>query len=144
VPTTRRDRVVPAPPGAVWAVVSNPHHQPRWWPRVTRVEGVEGGRFTQVLQTKQGRTVRADFRVVDREEGRSLRWEQQLAGTPFASVFRSSSTLVEVEPAGEGTRVRISAEQQLAGMSRVGGGSMVRRGTRKILDEALERLAGIV
>lgn len=144
MPTTKRERVVPAAPGAVWAVVSNAHHQPRWWPKVTRVEGVSDGRFTQVLQTASGRSVRADFLVVHRAEGRSLRWEQQLTGTPFERVFRASATEIALEPAGDGTRVTIVAEQQLAGMSRIGGGGMVKRGTRKILDEALDGLAAIV
>jgi carbon monoxide dehydrogenase subunit G len=144
VPTTKRERRVDAAPGQVWALVSNPHHQPRWWPRVVRVEGVGDGRFTQVLTTERGRQVRADFRVVGREEGRSLRWQQQLEGTPFASVFRSAETEIAVEPAGEGALVRITVVQTLAGLSKVGGGGMVKRGTRKILDEALDGLAAIV
>lgn len=142
--TTRCDRQIAAPVGSVWSVVSNPHHQPRWWPKVTRVEGVGEGRFTQVLTTEGGRSVRADFRVTDRAEGRSIVWEQQLEGTPFASVFRSARTEITVTPAGEGTLVRISVEQRLAGISRIGGGTMVKRGTRRIISEALDRLADIL
>lgn len=145
MPTTRRERVLDAAGGSVWALVSNPHHQPRWWPRVTRVEDVRDNGFTQVFSTKAGRTVRADFRVEDRHEGRSIAWEQQLAGTPFESVFRSARTTIELESAGDGrTRVRITTEQKLAGMSRVGGGLMVRRGTGRILDEALDGLVRTV
>ena len=40
------------------------HHMPRWWPGVVRVEGVEEDRFTQVFQTKKGRPVRMDFRLL--------------------------------------------------------------------------------
>lgn len=144
MPSVRRERVVEAAPGAVWAVVSNPHHQPRWWPRVTRVEDVAGGRFTQVFATQAGRTVRADFRVVERAEGRAIAWEQQVEGTPFARVFRASRTEIVLEPEGAGTRVRIAVEQKLAGISRIGGGLMVRRGTGRIIDEALDGLAAAV
>jgi uncharacterized protein YndB with AHSA1/START domain len=144
VPTTRRERVLDAPPGRVWAVVADAHHQPRWWPRVTRVEGVAGGRFTQVLTTEAGRTVRADFRVVERDEGCRLAWEQDVEGTPFAGVLRAARTEVGLEPAGAGTRVRLTIVQQLVGVSRLGGGVVVRRATGRLLDEALDGLARAV
>ncbi|HEV2769260.1 MAG TPA: SRPBCC family protein [Solirubrobacteraceae bacterium] len=69
MPTTRRTRTLEAAPQEVWRVVGDPHHLPRWWPRVTRVEGVDPGAFTQVFITAKGRTVRADHRVMAREEG---------------------------------------------------------------------------
>ncbi|MGH2855564.1 MAG: SRPBCC family protein, partial [Solirubrobacteraceae bacterium] len=40
MPTTQRTRTIAAPAGEVWELVSDPHHLPRWWPRVARVEGV--------------------------------------------------------------------------------------------------------
>lgn len=58
-------RTLRASPDEVWAVVGDPHHMPRWWPRVLRVECVEDDGFTQVLTTDKGRPVRADFRVLD-------------------------------------------------------------------------------
>ncbi len=52
----------------------DPHHLPRWWPRVTRVEDVEDGAFTEVMRTRKGKFVRADFNLVRADEGaRSLR-----------------------------------------------------------------------
>ena len=65
MPTTRRSLHVTSEPDAVWKVVADPHHLPRWWPRVARMEGVDDDRFTEVLLTKKGRPVRADFRLVD-------------------------------------------------------------------------------
>jgi uncharacterized protein YndB with AHSA1/START domain len=134
----------------VWEVVSDPHHMPRWWPQVKRMEGVEHDRFTQVLTTGKGRPVRMDFRVVCSEEpgpdgGRSGRrvWEQEVAGTPFERVLGEAVTEVLLDPAGEQTLVTIALNQKLRGYSRTGG-FLLRRATRAKLDEALEGLEEIV
>jgi Polyketide cyclase / dehydrase and lipid transport len=120
---------------------------PRWWPGVTRMEGVEGGRFTQVFQTKRRRAVRADFRVlvseppgVQHSAPGHRSWSQDVAGTPFETVLQESITEVVVEPAPEGTRVTIAQRQRLRGYSRTGT-LVVRRATLKRLDEALDGLA---
>ena len=70
MPTIRRTRVIAAAPERVWATVADPHHLPRWWPRVARVEGVDGRHFTEVLRTDRGKAVRADFTVIvpDRDD----------------------------------------------------------------------------
>ena len=57
----RRTRLIAAPARDIWAVVSDPHHFPRWWPGVVRVEGVSDDRFTHVYTSKRGRPVRMDF-----------------------------------------------------------------------------------
>ena len=44
MPTARRSRTIAAPAQELWDVIRDPHHLPRWWPRVTRVEDVEEGR----------------------------------------------------------------------------------------------------
>jgi alkyldihydroxyacetonephosphate synthase len=38
VPTTKHTRTIAAPAGEVWELIGDPHHLPRWWPRVARVE----------------------------------------------------------------------------------------------------------
>jgi uncharacterized protein YndB with AHSA1/START domain len=139
MPTTRRTRRLSAPPDDVWRVVGDPYHLPRWWPRVERVEAVAGERFTQLLRAKSGRAVRADFKVLEKRRGRLLRFEQELAGSPFERVLSASQTEIAIEPAGEGTDVAITLHQRLRGLSRLGG-FMVRRATRRILDEALDGL----
>ena len=63
----RRTRTIPAPPQQVWEVLEDPHHMPRWWPGVERMEGVEEDRWTQVFKTKKGRSVRMDFRLLSSE-----------------------------------------------------------------------------
>jgi uncharacterized protein YndB with AHSA1/START domain len=100
VPTVRRSREIAAPTEELWDVIRDPHHLPRWWPRVTRVEDVDSGAFTEVMRTRKGKLVRADFRVAACDETeRTLVWEQLLEGTPFARVLHSAATQVWLEPA---------------------------------------------
>ena len=139
MPTTRRTRRLAAGPDEVWRVVGDPYHLPRWWPRVERVEAVAGERFTELLRAKSGRAVRADFRVVEKRRGKLLRFEQELAGSPFERVLAEAHTEIAIEPAGEGTAVTVTLRQRLRGLSRLGG-FMVRRATRRIIDEALDGL----
>jgi hypothetical protein len=116
---------------------------PRWWPGVERVEAVAPDRFTQVFKTKRGRSVRIDFRVRASEPPTTRAWEQEVAGTPFERVLRSSVIEVQLDPVPAGTEVTISQEQKLRGYSRTGG-FLVRRATAAKLDEALEGLARIM
>ena len=139
MPTTRRTRRLQAAPEEVWRVVGDPYHLPRWWPKVERVEAVAGQRFTELLRAKSGRAVRADFKVLEKRRGQMLRFEQELAGSPFERVLSESRTEIAIEAAGDGTEVAITLTQRLRGLSRLGG-LMVRRATRKILDEALDGL----
>ena len=55
MPVTRRSQTVRAEPDEVWAVIADPHHLPRWWPRVRHVEDVGSGRWTKVMATEKGR-----------------------------------------------------------------------------------------
>ncbi len=65
--TARRSRTLAAVPERVWELIEDPNHMPRWWPGVTRMEGVHDDRFTQVFLTKKGRPVRVDFHVLASE-----------------------------------------------------------------------------
>jgi uncharacterized protein YndB with AHSA1/START domain len=103
MPTARRSRTIAAPEQELWEVIRDPHHLPRWWPRVTRVEDVQDGEFTEVMKTSKGRLVRADFRLLeDDRETRAVRWEQRVPGTPFARLLKSAETEVRLEPARPG------------------------------------------
>jgi uncharacterized protein YndB with AHSA1/START domain len=142
VPTTRRHRVLDAGPQDVWDVVADPHHLPRWWPRVQRVEAVEPDRWTQVFMTGKGKPVRADYRLISSEPPVRRVWAQEVKGTPFERVLREATTEVDVRSApGTATEVTIEISQRLRGFARLGG-FMVRRATRRLLDEALEGLGG--
>jgi len=140
MPVTSRSRRVAAAPEDVWRMVGDPYHLPRWWPKVERVERVEGERFTELLRSdRSGRGIRADFRVLERRKERLLRFDQELAGSPFERVLASAETEIVIEPADGGTRVEITLRQRLKGISRLGG-FLVRRATGRILDEALDGL----
>ena len=108
----QRSRTLPASQQELWEIVSDPHHMPRWWPGVDRMEGVEDDRFTQVLKTKRGRPVRADFHVVRSEPPWTRSWAQEVAGTPFERVLTESVIEVRLEPApgGHGGDDRPAAE----------------------------------
>jgi len=141
VPTTRVSRTLAAPPQAVWDVIADPWHQVRWWPRVVRMEAVQDGHFTQVLGTARGRGVRADFRIVEVEDLRLLRWEQQLEGTPFERLLGEALTAISLEPCdGEpATTVTIELRQRLLGWSRLVP-FLFGRAARRQLTEALAGL----
>jgi uncharacterized protein YndB with AHSA1/START domain len=142
--SAQRSRRLAASQQELWDMIADPHHLPRWWPGVERVEGVGDGRFTQVLRTKRGRPVRADFRVLESDQPWRRAWEQELPGTPFARVLSESVIEVHLQPVtpGCGTEVTIAQRQKLRGYSRTGG-LLLRRATSAKLDEALDGLERI-
>lgn len=103
MPTARASRTIAASVQELWELVCDPHHLPRWWPRVMRVEDVDGHAFTQVMQTKKGKWVRADYDVVGVDESaRVLTWAQRVEGTPFARVLSAAETELRLAPTGAG------------------------------------------
>jgi uncharacterized protein YndB with AHSA1/START domain len=142
----RRRRVIPAPRGDVWRVVSDPYHLPRWWPGVARVEGVyerkggSGSQWTKVFETSKGKSVRADYRCRFSRAPEAYGWEQEIPGSPFEKYLRSAVTEIALSDADSGTLIEIETDQRLRGISRFGGGTMLRRATGRQLDEALDAL----
>ena len=138
-----RQREIGASVGEVWRLVSDPYNLPRWWPRAARVENVEkrgSGRrsqWTMVLETSEGRGVRADYRCVSAAENERFVWEQQLEGTPFAKHLRASGIEIGLRETGEGTKVSLASIQTLRGMSRLGS-PLMRRGQGDVLVAALD------
>jgi uncharacterized protein YndB with AHSA1/START domain len=150
VPTARRSRTIAAPLQALWDIVADPHHLPRWWPRVERVEDVRGSDFTEVMRTRNGRVVRADFeRLSADEREHAVSWSQHVEGTPFARVLRSAETEVRLAQApqdivaGAATEVTIELRQSLSGFFPRFGAFMVRRAAAATLDDALDGLERI-
>lgn len=141
MPVTRVNRTLGASPAAVWAVLADAHHQPRWWPRVRRVEGVDDERFTQVLGTQRGKGIRADFVVLEVDAPRLLRWSQELEGSPFERLLTVSETTFSLAPVGDGagTEVSIELRQRLRGWSRLAP-FLFKSAARRQLGEALEGL----
>ena len=139
-----RRRRIAAPASALWAVITDPYHLPRWWPNTQRVENVsEGGAaecsWTQVLGTREGRGVRADYRCVEQAEGERYVFEQTLEGTPFERFVRRARTEIELEPQNGDTKVTMALDRQLRGLSRLGS-PMMRRAIGRTLNEALDGL----
>jgi hypothetical protein len=122
---------------------------------------VQDGAFTEVMKTRKGKLVRADFNVVAADEdARALRWAQRVQGTPFARLLESAETEVRLvpvaaavgqafgaagEPAagGAATEVTIELRQTLTGFFPRFGGFMVRRAAAATLEEALDGLERI-
>jgi uncharacterized protein YndB with AHSA1/START domain len=145
--TTRRSATFADTPEILWATVADPHHLPRWWPGVQRVEDVDPGSFTQVLEGRRGQTVREDYAVVEQTDGRRCRWRRKPAGSPVERILRRVEVTVELsapEPAdaggaAAGTKVTLTL-RQAAGSKPFG---TVRRAGRAELDEALAELGRI-
>jgi uncharacterized protein YndB with AHSA1/START domain len=143
VAVARRSRTFKASPTEIWDLIADPDHLPRWWPGVGRVEGVEDDRFTEVLTTKRGRPVRADFRIVQSDRPYALAWMQEVEGTPFQRVLSESIVAIGLSIGAEGTTVTIEQRQRLRGYSRTGG-FLLRRATQSKLDEALDGIERIL
>ncbi len=139
-----------ASPEEVWELIADPHHMPRWWPGVKRMEDVSDDHWTQVFTTKKGRPVRVDYHLLQSDppgpggDPPGVRsWEQEIEGTPFERVLAESITELVVEPGEGGVLVTLSQRQKLRGYSRTGG-FLLRRATKDRLDEALDGLAGVL
>src|SRR6201991_3544276 len=121
MPRVTRRRTIAAPVGEVWKLVADPYALPRWWPRTARVENVERrgrarrSQWTKVLQTAEGRGVRADYRCLSAAENERYVWEQELEGTPFERHLKVSRVEIGLRPAGEGTEVTLASEQTTRG-----------------------------
>ena len=139
-----RRRRIAAPASALWDVITDPYHLPRWWPNTQRVENVSEGEpaelsWTQVLGTRGGRGVRADFRCIDSSDGARYVFEQTVEGTPFERFVRRVRTEIELEPANGDTKVTMALDRQLKGLSRLGS-PMMRRAIGRTLNDALDGL----
>ncbi len=144
MPRVTRRRTVAAPVEEVWDLISDPYALPRWWPRTGRVENVDRraagkrSRWTKVLQTQEGRGVRADYRCLSSSTNERYVWEQELEGSPFAKHLKASSVEIGLHGTRDGqTKVELTSLQTLRGLSRLGGW-MMRRGQGGVLDEALD------
>jgi uncharacterized protein YndB with AHSA1/START domain len=145
MPRVTRKRRLAVPAREVWSIVSDPYHLPRWWPRTQRVENVTGGgspkgrRWTQVLETKDGRAIRADYRCTGAATDKHYAYEQLIEDTPFERFLESARTEIRLRPADGNTEVTVESDQRLRGLSRLGG-FMMRRATGRTLSEALRGL----
>jgi uncharacterized protein YndB with AHSA1/START domain len=135
-----RSKTIPAGRDEIWDVISDPYHLPRWWPRVQRVEEVEGAGWTKVMISSRGRAVRADYTRVETDAPRRMLWRQEVDESPFERLLSEATIELELEDQdADATRVRLTADQTLRGKTRFGG-MMVRRAAKRTLDDALDGL----
>jgi uncharacterized protein YndB with AHSA1/START domain len=167
----QRSRTIAASREELWDVLGDPHHLPRWWPRVSRVEAVEQDAFTEVLTGSSGKIVRADFKLLASQPSHRIVWSQEVEDTPFARVLKSAETEITLTgtsgladaPGRDGaaaaapsTQVTIELRQELqgfrgestlslrmSGISRFGS-PLVRRAAAATIEEALDGLERIV
>ena len=138
---TTRSRRIEVSAETVWQVVEDPHHLPRWWPGVTRVEDVRGGRFTEVIPTRRGKPVRLDFTVVQSRPPHLISWTQELVGTPFERLLSAWTTTITIEPGdARSCSVTLEEDQQLRGSFRAGL-LLQRRPAGRRVEAALKALA---
>ncbi len=140
MPTVKRERALSAPPERVWAVARDPERLPQWWPLVSRVEEADQGAWTTVMTTARGKTLRADYTVLESVEPERLVWRHELEESPFERIMSDSRYQLVLEPEGDGTRVELAHRTRLRGFARFGV-IQIRLATRKTLDRALEGLA---
>ena len=140
MPVVSRSRKVPAAPERLWTLVSDPERLTDWWPRVQRVEDASRKAWTTVMVTPKGRTLRADFTLLEADHPRLLRWRQEVEESPFERILEGAVTELELKPAGDGeTDVRLTQRLSLRGLSRLGG-MQIRLATRRQLEGALDGL----
>jgi uncharacterized protein YndB with AHSA1/START domain len=140
----RRERVVSAAPADIWRIVSDPARLPAWWPGVSRVEEASREAWTTVLVSPKGKSVRADYSLVEAREAEWLQWKQELEETPFERLLSASVTALELVPETDGgTRVRLTLDQRARGWARFSP-FQLRAAAAKQAEGALEGLAELL
>lgn len=111
------------------------------------MEGIEGPAgepglvWTNVVEADSGRRLRLDYRMVQCEADSKLGWEHILEGTAFSAHLTRQAVEVELSGDTQGTRVAVTATGELRGAAKLAGPSL-KSDQKKLLDEALRRLAG--
>ena len=138
----KRDTLVPAPPEKVWRLVSDPARLPQWWPGVTRVEEASTTAWTTVLSSPKGKSVRADYTLVEIEPERRLLWRQEVEESPFERILAAAATEIALAPGEGGTRVTIALDQKPRGWARFAPLQFRGAGVRQV-EGALEGLRAV-
>ena len=149
MPKVKRTRVVDVSPESVYDVISDPRRLEDWWPRVDRVENVDGGpgkdrtRWTNVLAADSGRRLRLDYRCTAASRPKRYVWEHELEGTMFEEHMKSQTTEILLEPEGQGTEITVISINELRGSARIAGFSM-KKSQRELIDTALDSLQEVL
>jgi uncharacterized protein YndB with AHSA1/START domain len=115
----RRERVVPAAPAEVWRIVSDPSRLAAWWPGVSRVEEASREAWTTVMVSPTGKSVRADYSLVEAEEPERVLWRHEVEESPFERLLSESTTEIALVADDDGgTVVRVTLDQRPRGWAR--------------------------
>jgi uncharacterized protein YndB with AHSA1/START domain len=107
------------------------------------VEDASREAWTTVLISPKGKSVRADYSLVEAREPEWLRWQQEVEESPFERLLAESITELELEPEpGGGTRVRLTLSQRARGWARFSP-FQLRAAAARQAEGALEGLAGL-
>jgi len=139
----RRERVVRALPAEVWRIVSDPTRLAAWWPGVSRVEEASRDAWTTVLVSPTGKSVRADYSLVEAEEPDRVLWRHEVEESPFERLLHGSTTEIALTPDDGGTRVQLTLDQRPRGWARFSPLQM-RSAARRQAEAALEGLAQLL
>ena len=140
----RRERLVPAAPVEVWRIVSDPTRLAAWWPGVSRVEEASREAWTTVLVSKTGKSVRADYSLVEAEEPERVLWRHEVEESPFERLLTESTTEIALAPdAGGGTVVSLTLDQRPRGWARFSP-FQLRAAAGRQAEAALEGLAELL
>ena len=141
-PVVSRSRTVPAAPERLWTAVADPACLPDWWAGRRTREDASREAWTTVLQHTQGRTLRADYTLLESDHPRRLSWRHEVDESPFERIPTRRSPCSSSNPSRRARRARLTTRPELRGMSKLGG-LQVSRATRKQLDEALDGLQAL-
>ena len=137
----RRERVVSAEAAEVWRIVSDPTRLAAWWPGVTRVEEASRDAWTTVLVSPTGKSVRADYSMVEAQGLERVLWRHEVEESPFERLLSASTTEIALTPeAAGGTRVRVTLDQRPRGWARFSP-FQLRAAARRQAEAALDGLA---
>ncbi len=145
-----RERRVAAAPADVWAVVTVPARAPEWFTFAERVEVLDGEGLGQ-RQRQHGRwgkrLAEIDREITEYEPPRRYGWQhisERLDGRPAPRFARTTRFQISLEPAGDGTLVRLHSAQ--VPMGPVKGLVMRAFGVRDVatnMERSLDRLAAL-
>jgi uncharacterized protein YndB with AHSA1/START domain len=147
-----RQRQVDGAPADVWAVVTDPDQAPNWFTFAERVEVLDNSRVGSGQKQRQygrwgKRRAEVDREITEYDPPHGYAWRhlaERLDGKPAPRFARSTDFQIRLEPAGDGTLVRLRSRQEPA--SAVKGLVMRAFGTREVvsqMDRSLDRLAAL-
>jgi len=145
-----RECTVDAPPEAVWSVVSAPERSAEWFSFTDRVEVLDGtgvGQHQRQYGRWGKRAAEIDRELVEYDPPRAYAWRhvaERLDGRPAPRFAASTRFDITLEPAGDGTRIRLRSRQEPASLAR----GLVMRAfgaaeVRRHMDRTLDRLAAL-